>query len=300
MTKKRELSTKDQAILAGVVVTVLALALGVSATMASRQEREIREQPLAHQRAKHPTHLRVAGKAPQDGEPLDKIKGAAYVQYNSAVGPLGAWIVDPQNGVAKHPTVLWAHGGFALGKSDLADIYPFIQAGFLVMLPAWRGENGNPGNFEMCFGEVDDAVAALKYLQSRDDVDPERIFAAGHSVGATTVLLMAEMAPGLRRVAACGAYPDMREGGAYEQAPFNKSDIYETELRSPAEHTKYLTCPVSMYFGADEPVLQQAEKMKQEATKLGKQVTVEVIPGTDHFTALKPAVNKMVAEFSAE
>jgi hypothetical protein len=92
MGKKRPLSSNETAILAGVVAVVLILAISISAIMATNQEREIRSQPLAQQRAKHPTHLRVAGAAPQEGEPLDRIKGAAYVTYNSPVGPLGAWM----------------------------------------------------------------------------------------------------------------------------------------------------------------------------------------------------------------
>ncbi|MBX9569558.1 MAG: prolyl oligopeptidase family serine peptidase [Candidatus Obscuribacterales bacterium] len=199
-----------------------------------------------------------------------------------------------------YPAIIWGHGGFALGPSDIKDVLPFVYAGYAVMLPSWRGENGNPGNFEMCFGEVNDAISALKYLQSLPEIDANEIYAGGHSSGATIVLLMAEMTKGLKKVAACGAYPNMRTG-AYEGAPFTPTDIYETELRSPAEHVRDLTCPVLLIYGdGDTHYIEQAEEMKKSAKKIGKQVTMQTIPGKDHFTSLTPAVQSMTEFFKAQ
>lgn len=51
------------------------------------------------------------------------------------------------------------------------------------MTPMLRGENGNPGNYELFLGEVDDARAAVKWLAGQPYVNPQRIYVFGHSVG---------------------------------------------------------------------------------------------------------------------
>jgi dipeptidyl aminopeptidase/acylaminoacyl peptidase len=43
------------------------------------------------------------------------------------------------------------------------------------MTPTLRGENGNPGNFECFYGEVDDVIAAGRYLATLPYVDPKHI-----------------------------------------------------------------------------------------------------------------------------
>lgn len=42
-----------------------------------------------------------------------------------------------------------------------------------------------------------------------------------------------------------------------------------------------------------------AEEMKKAAKKIGKQVTVQVIPNSDHYTAVAPAVQSMIEYFKA-
>ena len=65
----------------------------------------------------------------------------------------------------------------------LNDCLPFLAAGFAVMTPTLRGENGNPGSFELFYGEVDDAEAAVRFLAAQPRIDSKRIYTFGHSVG---------------------------------------------------------------------------------------------------------------------
>jgi dipeptidyl aminopeptidase/acylaminoacyl peptidase len=57
-----------------------------------------------------------------------------------------------------------------------------------------RGENCMPGDFELFHGEVDDVVAAGKFVASQPGVDPKRVFVCGHSAGATLALFAALLA----------------------------------------------------------------------------------------------------------
>jgi dipeptidyl aminopeptidase/acylaminoacyl peptidase len=225
------------------------------------------------------------------------------VHYTSQGRQLLAWLAKPA-GNGPHPAVLWAHGGWALGGGDFDDVKPFVDAGYVVLLPAWRGENGNPGDFEMLFGEVDDAEAALNYLANLPGVDRSRLYAGGHSAGATLVMLLAERSPLLRRAAACGGLPDMAAVVAatreppFDGTPFDWSNAKECELRSPARFVGDLHCPLALFYGEDETVYRaQAEHMKRLATQAGKAVTVKWFPGTDHFSALPQAVTEMIAQF---
>ena len=182
---------------------------------------------------------------------------------------------------------------------------PFVNAGFAVFAPAWRGENGNPGFHELYYGEVDDAVAALEYLATRPDIDASRLFATGHSAGGTIAMLLAEISPRLRGAMACGGCPDMQAfTDAFgqpmsDEAPFNFKNPLEGDLRSPGRHIRDLKCPLALYFSPtdDAMYLTQATELEKKARELNKRVTVESIAGADHYTALAPAVQKAIAFF---
>jgi len=257
--------------------------------------------PLAQARAQHPTRLLRTGPSPQsyDAEVPPGVRRVTFGRRK-----LFAWVAQPA-AAGRRPALLFAHGGWSLGASDFEDVRPFVDAGFVVMAPAWRGENGNPGAFEMQYGEVDDAADALNYLAKLPNVDAKRLYAAGHSSGGTLALLLAETSPRLRAAAACGAFPDMRaaiaEQGSpvFDETPFDWQDPIESDLRSPGRHVKDLHCPVALFYGADEDYyIAQARQMEARGKALGKPVTVEVFPGTDHWTALRPAVQRMLALFS--
>ncbi|MGZ3450639.1 MAG: alpha/beta hydrolase family protein [Polyangiales bacterium] len=78
---------------------------------------------------------------------------------------------------------MYLHGGFALGRGDLDDCDGARKAGFAVFLPSLRGENGNPGDFEYGFGELDDALAAIRFAAALPGIDPKRVVVFGHSMG---------------------------------------------------------------------------------------------------------------------
>ena len=264
--------------------------------------------PLAQARAGHETKLLRHGPSPQPVSPEERQKptDVQEVQFVSHGRTLFGWLGVP-NTPGPHPGLLYAHGGFALGSSDFDDVRPFVQAGYVVFAPAWRGEDGNPGDFQMLYGEVNDAGAALDYLAKVPGVDPRRLFAAGHSIGGTTVMLLAESTTKLRGAAACGGFPDMcgtiHETGrpTFAQTPFDWRDKMESDLRSPARHLSDLHCPLDLFYGEQEEYyIRQANAMQADAQKKHQPVTVTVIPGTDHFAALAPAIQKMIARFNAE
>jgi dipeptidyl aminopeptidase/acylaminoacyl peptidase len=76
------------------------------------------------------------------------------------------------------------------------------------MTPTLRGENGNPGNFEYFYGEVNDLVAAADYLANVSYVDKDRIFLCGHSIGGTLSMLTSMMPSKYRAISSFSGSPD--------------------------------------------------------------------------------------------
>jgi dipeptidyl aminopeptidase/acylaminoacyl peptidase len=80
--------------------------------------------------------------------------------------------------------------------------------GFVMLIPMLRGENGNPGHFEAYYSEVDDIIAAGHFVRSLPYVDPNRVFLAGHSVGAILTVLTAMRPSPYKAGAALDGYLD--------------------------------------------------------------------------------------------
>jgi dipeptidyl aminopeptidase/acylaminoacyl peptidase len=232
----------------------------------------------------------------------------SVVRFSSPAGQLLAYVSpDPKDG-QKHPVVIWAHGGFYGVGNQLWGSQPasddqtpnaFREAGLIVMLPSWRGENGNPGRFELFYGEVDDAVAAVEYIASLPYVDPSRIYMVGHSTGATITLLTAEVSTRLRAAFAFGGAPDIyrvvSHGGFSQKTPFNYLDQQESYVRSAIHFVESLKTPTWYFEGADSAYVPDALTMNYRAQKAGVPFAAFIVQGGNHVNILHP-LTKLVAE----
>src|SRR5690606_37405015 len=91
--------------------------------------------------------------------------GVSRVAYPSGELELAAWYAVPLGASSGRsaPALVYFHGDFAFGPDDFEAVRPFLEAGYVVMTPTLRGENGNPGDFELLWGEIDDARAAIEW-----------------------------------------------------------------------------------------------------------------------------------------
>ena len=288
-------------IIIGVLSVILLAGAGTGLFFLLSQKKAVRPpKTFEETRKDFETNLTRRAEAPQefDNAAPEQVK---VVEYESGDRKLMAWLVLPDR-EPPFPAVVFAHDGFALSRADYTNAVPFVSHGFAVLIPSWRGENGNPGDFEMCYGEVDDLVAAIDYMATRKKIDKGSIFAAGQGVGATSVMLAAELSPHLRKAAACGGRPDMFEAGeAYEHAPFDQRNAEERLMRSPQQFVDDLKCPLLLLYGDKDPghkfFKEQAEKMSKDSKKFP--VLVEEIEGATHQTALAPAIQRMITFFNA-
>jgi dienelactone hydrolase len=235
------------------------------------------------------------------------------VRYRSPVGDLAAYLTPEPGDGQRRPAVLWAHGGFGgIGEflwdraSGAEHIGPLLDAGFVVMCPAWRGENDNPGQFEMFYGEVDDALAAVDHLARLPYVDPNRIYMAGHSTGGTMALLAAESTSRLRAVFSFGGAPDVEsvvEDGDYggQILPFPGKRPREAELRSPIRFVSAIRSPTFYFEGARAPAYAPAAlEMAKLAGERRVPFSAAIIEGGDHFTILQPLLSLVARKIAAD
>jgi dipeptidyl aminopeptidase/acylaminoacyl peptidase len=270
---------------------VLGLAAGLSladaAQAAGDEPKLIREDyVLARQRFR--TRLLKHGPAPDPAQPLAAPPGARQLRYRSGSLDLVAWISDNADGGAPQPGVLFLHGGNALwqGHWDLAR--PYVEAGYVAMMPAVRGENGLPGDFSGFYDETADVLAAAEVLRSQPGVDPARLHLAGHSVGGTLTMLAAMSTPLFRAAASFSGNPDAR---AFfhrfpEDVRFDTADPQEFDMRSAACFAQSFKCPMLFLHGSGEHGADAAVRvMVERARTAGLPVKRGVVDG-DHSSAI--------------
>src|SRR6202011_3218095 len=115
----------------------------------------------------------------------------------------------PANGDhRRYPAVLFLHGGYSFALGDWQMSQPYRDAGFVVLSPLLRGENGQAGAYSMFYDEVEDVVNAAEYLRKQPYVDASRLYVAGHSIGGTMVMLSAMTYQHFRAAAALSGSPD--------------------------------------------------------------------------------------------
>ncbi len=257
-----------------------------------------RREPYLARRSAHPTQLRERGPSPAKYVDQDPPAGVAEVLFPSGELQLKAWVARPYSGGHRLPALIYFHGDFAFGAEDFEAVRPFLTAGFLVMTPTLRGENGNPGDLELLWGEVDDAHAAVQWVMQQPDVDRSRIYAFGHSIGgglAAMLTLYPELP--LRRTGSCGGIyvPETFGRWATSEANadlvrFDPSDPNETELRVLGPNLSWMVHPHIAYVGTEDPwFIGNGTRVRDRAWVLGKPFDMVEVEG-DHMGSLAPAL----------
>jgi acetyl esterase/lipase len=223
------------------------------------------------------------------------------VHYDSPAGKLAAYLTpDPGDG-QKHPAIVWITGGDCNTIDALWEAAPrdndqtaaaYRKAGIVMMFPSLRGGNNNPGRHEGFLGEVDDVVAAAKFLAQQGYVDRRRIYLGGHSTGGTLVMLVAASTDGFRAVFSFGPAADV-SGYGPEYLPFDTANPRELELRSPGRWLSSVESPLFVFEGNDEPSnIDSLRAMSRASTN--SLIRFLPVGGVSHFSILAPT-NELIA-----
>jgi dipeptidyl aminopeptidase/acylaminoacyl peptidase len=236
--------------------------------------------------------------------------------------PMRVWYYQPEKAADKLALVLVPPAGSTLfigmemGDGDRAEHYPYAKAGFAV---ASFDIDGHVPNLEK---ETDAAVlkgarefrdaraglanakTALDFLLAKvPNVDPNRIYVAGHSSAATLALLVAEHEP---RIKACAAYASVTdvEARLAEPAPWLDRSLpgYREFLRfsSPKTHADKLNCPVFLFHARDDRTVPNRESTDFAALlkKTNPHVTLVTTPNGGHYNSMiQEGIPKGIAWF---
>jgi len=204
--------------------------------------------------------------------------------------------------------------GMGLGASDQFEHIPYVLAGYAVVAYELDGDPGpldevTDDQFRDAFKEYRDSMAGLINARNAIDfalatlpeVDPKRLYAAGHSSAGRQALLLAAHEP---RISACIAYnpvSDVEDHASGDSAtlflmapgcgPFLKKS-------SPRTHENALNCPVFLFHSTGDEIVPfaQSEAMAGRLQAKGKQAEFFTFEGGNHYESmLSPGIARGIA-----
>jgi pimeloyl-ACP methyl ester carboxylesterase len=293
-----------------VVMTVaaFALAFGVVLTLMSSGGGSViggggpkLVRPYLEIREVHHTELTERMRAPGRPGHAKPPSGVEEIIYRSGDLQLKAWLALPPHAPADGiPAIVYLHGGFALGEDDFKQCTPFLDAGYAVLLPIFRGENDNPGDFELMYGEVDDARAATAWLAQHPRIASGRIHAFGHSVGGGVAALLAlwDNVPLRATGSAGGLFPYAVFASWSEMLPFNRRVPLERQLRLLLGNTADMKLPHYAYVGDGDDLKSVIGPAEEELKTTRAPLSIALVEG-DHKTCLAPALRRFLLDIES-
>jgi acetyl esterase/lipase len=229
-------------------------------------------------------------------------EGVREIRYDSASGPLKAWFaLPPDNASSTYPAVVYLHGGFSFARGDFEQARPFLANGYAVLAPTLRAENGNPGCFEMFSGEVDDVLAAIRWVKAQPMIDKDRVYVIGHSIGGgMSALVCLRPDAGVRSGGAIsGLYNEkfilQRKG----VAPFDTGNTSEMHRRLFLYQAENLRVPFIFYLESSAYTPGNVAGVEKVAKLAGVPLSAMLITG-DHYSIVQDAIPHFIATIRSQ
>ena len=223
------------------------------------------------------------------------VSDAEDVTFTTADGlELGALLV-PAFGDANGATVLVFNGN-AGNRGDRVPLATALAArGYRVLLFDYRGYGGNPGT-PTEEGLTADGLAAISHLESRPDVDTNRIVYFGESLGAGVAIAVAEHRPPAALVLR-SPFSSLSEVGSFHY-PFLPISILLWDRYQNVQRIGGIERPLLVVAGSADATVSFAQSQEvYGAASEPKQFLV--IDGADHndfeLTASRELVDEIVA-----
>lgn len=284
------------------LVAASSLPLHAHAALSIPEVLPLAREDYANARKQFHTHLLRKIAAPEKSTPLGTPPGASRVTYPG--GPNGsielvAWLSHYEPGKTLKPAVLFLHGGNATGDGHWALMKPYWEAGFVVLLPSFRGENGQQGNYSGFYDETSDALAAASYLENLPGVDRDRLFLAGHSNGGTLSLLASMTRKFRASVPISAGVNSWRYFNRYsDEICFDDRNEEEFIMRSSVCFGPSLKCPTLLLRGTEERPFDADHKLLMERARFaGMPIDNMLLPG-NHNGVVPGAVVESIRFFN--
>jgi len=202
----------------------------------------------------------------------------------------------------KKPVIVYLHGGFALSYNQVEITKPFTDKGFIVFAPTFRGENGNPGNFELFMGEVRDAKAAINWIAEQPYVDKDRIYVFGWSVGGGIALNLTlhDDLPIKLSASSAGLYDlNLIKQWATKddmiKFPYDYKNEKENHFRLPLYHLENMVITHHTYIGSNDNFKYYNNLVDSLYSKNQTNMRMNELQG-DHMSSVPKAMRKFMNE----
>lgn len=215
------------------------------------------------------------------------------------------------------PLVVFIHGGptSAADRALRLGQRFWTSRGFAVVDVDYRGSTGYGRHYRnllrgnWCKSDVDDAVAAARYLAERGDVDGDRLLIRGGSAGGTTTLLALAhhdvFATGTNLFGVADLVALLTDDHKFESqyavslvGPWPEAaDVYAE--RSPINHVDGISRPLLVLQGSEDPVVPPAHSEKIVAAMQANGIPVGsiVFDGEGHgFRRAESIIRSVEAE----
>jgi dipeptidyl aminopeptidase/acylaminoacyl peptidase len=246
------------------------------------------------------------------GEPLDFVE-ATRERAPSSDGLEVPLIVYRPRGEGPFPALLWMHGGpEEQARPEFNPIIQyFVDRGVAVIAPNVRGSDGygrryrSLDNGVLRQGAIEDVGAVLEWLETRGDIDTERVGIYGASYGGFMVLASLAAYPD-RFVAGCDVVgianlvTFLENTRGYRQALRRPEygDERDPEVRafmeriSPIHNVDRIQAPLFVAHGANDPrvPVSEAEQIVEALRARGREVWFMLAPTEGH--AFKQKINR--------
>jgi dienelactone hydrolase len=152
----------------------------------------------------------------------------------------------------------------------------------------------------MLFGEVDDALAAARWLRKQPRIDPMRVAIFGHSMGGAAAELtsLSDEGPIFLSGSVGALYPSQAFQSWREIAPFDVSRPGEVAARAFVLNLAAMKRQHLAYLGSEEPQARSIRSYREEANQRSAPLSISIVPG-DHASAVAPAIRAFIAELGS-
>jgi len=192
--------------------------------------------------------------------------------------------------------------GMLLGDGDSPEHIPYVQAGYAVVAYELDGpcdDLGDPNEMKRAYeafkasrAGLVNARNAMQYALDRvPEVNPAKIFAAGHSSAATLALLLAEHEPRLAGVIAFAPAINLSErlGPLLRVLSLQLPGVIDFVTQSsPATHRQRLKCPTFLFHAEDDSNVPIAgsRKLAADLKEQGTDVTFVTAATGNHYQSM--------------
>ncbi len=218
------------------------------------------------------------------------------ITYMSDGLRINAFMTEPRR-EGTFPALIYNRGGNRnVGALKGFEFIPFAEAGFVVIASQYRGGGGSEGADQLGGADVNDILNIIPLLQSRPNVDMNRIAMFGSSRGALMTYIALRKLGGTIKVAATTSgladlfmwakeRPDL-EGGAYLElvGANTRSNPAAFRERSATYWAGEIRTPLLLIHGdADSDVsVEQSRALYNRLRAAGRTVQLMIIAGGTH------------------